>query len=93
MLQDAITSAGASDALESVRLALLLGQMAVDENRFAEARVAYGTAEKLLGDRPQERDEAVRNLWLEVMISGWAQFYCQAKEPELAEGSLRLPVL
>ena len=76
------------------RSTLPLGQMAVDENRFAEARVAYGTAEKLLGDRPQERDgQAVRNLWLEVMISGWAQFYCQAKEPELAERGFRLPVL
>jgi DNA-binding SARP family transcriptional activator/tetratricopeptide (TPR) repeat protein len=88
VLQDAIRLAGHADVHQRVTLALLLGQMEIDEHCFSAAEAAYDAAEGLLGDRPAEKDEATISLWIEVMLSGRAQLYCQRSEVERARAVL-----
>ena len=84
LLRDAIDAAGTAGAHQRVRLALLLGQMEIDEAHFEAAAAAYDKAEKLLGDRPLDQGKATSDLWLEIMLAGRAQLYLHLMEPELA---------
>ena len=87
--RDAIDAAGTAGAHQRARLALLLGQMEIDEAHFDAAAAAYDAAEMLLGDRPLDQGKATSDLWLEIMVAGRAQLYLHLMEPELA-GALAL---
>ena len=82
--RDAIDAAGTAGAHQRARLALLLGQMEIDEGHFDAAAAAYDAAEKLLGDRPLDQGQATSDLWLEIMVAGRAQLYLHLMETELA---------
>ena len=84
LLRDAIGAAGTAGAHQRVRLALLLGQMEIDEEQLEAAAAAYDTAEELLGDRPLDQGKETSDLWLEIMVAGRAQLYLHLREPELA---------
>ncbi len=69
LLRDQIDAADPGHAQERVRLALLLGQMEIDEEHYEAAAAASYTAERLLGNRPVDRGKAATDLWLEMMRS------------------------
>jgi class 3 adenylate cyclase/DNA-binding SARP family transcriptional activator len=81
VFQQAIEMAGIGDPLVAARLYTRLGRLELWDDRPAAAGHAFAAADALLGS-PLAHDEAQADLWLELVLEGWAWLHILGHEPE-----------
>jgi class 3 adenylate cyclase len=84
-LNEACQLLGGEDRLQGARLQALLGRVEIADHRHDAAMAAFDAADKLLGEHPEDRDQATVDLWLEVQLDGRAYVHYWRNEP--AEGA------
>ena len=82
VLREAIGLAEEHDSFEAARLLNLLGRFEIENHDYAAALAAFAAADAWLGDRPQDQDQAVVALWLEIQLEGRGLVYFFGNEPE-----------
>jgi len=81
LLHEAIDILGDHDPLQAARLQNLLGRFEIENHDYARALAAFDAAVAQFGDRPQDQDEAVVALWLEIQLEGRALMHYFGNEP------------
>ena len=81
VLAEAIGLVDERDSFQAARLQNLLGRMEIENHDYEAALAAYDAAEAWLGDRPEDQDQAVVALWLEIQLEGRALVYFFSNEP------------
>ena len=71
-----------------LRIQTSLGRLEDYDNRTEPALAAFDAAEQLLSERPEGRDEAGTDVWLELMLFGRALVHLHRYELELARADL-----
>ena len=84
VLGEAIRLGGPGDALQRADLLIVLGRVDIEDRDFEAAQAFFDAAEELLGENPGDRDDAVVDQWLQLMLHGRANIHLQRQEPELA---------
>jgi class 3 adenylate cyclase len=82
VLGEALGRVGADDTFGAARLQALLGRVQVHDHNYDAALTAFDAADELLGDRPEDREQEVVDLWLEVQIDGRAYLLYWSNQPE-----------
>jgi predicted ATPase/class 3 adenylate cyclase len=82
ILGEALSLVGADDAFRAARLQALLGRVQVHDHHYDAALAAFDAADELLGDHPEQRDQEVVDLWLEVQIDGRAYLLYWSNQPD-----------
>jgi class 3 adenylate cyclase/tetratricopeptide (TPR) repeat protein len=82
--QEAVAFSDPTDALQKARLVTRLGRLEVSEACFDAATAAFDRAETLLGDHPEDKDDATVDQWLELMVDGRAFLYMHRGDMDLA---------
>jgi tetratricopeptide (TPR) repeat protein len=70
------------DRLQAARLQALLGRVEIADHRHDAAMAAFDAVEELLGEHPEDQDQATVDLWLEVQLDGRAYVHYWRNEPE-----------
>jgi hypothetical protein len=81
VLREAIGLVSGRDSLQAARLQNLLGRMEIENHDYETALATFDAAEERLGDRPQDQDEEVMALWLEIQLEGRALVYYFGNQP------------
>ena len=88
VLQEAIGLTGPADSFQAARLHYLLGRVEITNQRYDAALAALAAAERLLGDHPEDQDQATVDLWLDVLLEGRAAVHLQRNDPGGAAAEL-----
>ena len=84
-LHEALRLVGSTRSLQAARLQATLGRVEMADHQYYDAAVAaFDAADELLGDHPEDQDQDVVDLWLEVQVAGRAYLYYWRNEPEKA---------
>jgi predicted ATPase len=81
VLREAIGLVDERDSFQAARLLNLLARMEIENHDYGAALAAFDAAEARLGDRPEDQDQAVVELWLEIRLEGRAVLYYFNNEP------------
>jgi class 3 adenylate cyclase/tetratricopeptide (TPR) repeat protein len=81
VLHEAIGLVDEQRSLQASRLQNLLGLIETDNHDYDAALAAFDAAEAHLGDSPQDQDQEVVALWVEIMLEGRALVYYFIDEP------------
>jgi adenylate cyclase len=81
-IRAAIPLADPADTLLKAHLYTRLGRLYLADHRFDAAAGAFDAAGALLGDDPQQMDDATVEQWLELMVDGWAALHGMRYEPD-----------
>ncbi|HXR23424.1 MAG TPA: AAA family ATPase, partial [Acidimicrobiales bacterium] len=81
VLHEAIGLLDEQRSLQASRLQNLLGLIETDNHDYDAALAAFDAAEAHLGDSPQDQDQEVVALWVEIMLEGRALVYYFIDEP------------
>ena len=81
VLQEAIGLTGPADSFQAARLNYLLGRVEITNQRYDAALAALAAAERLLGDHPEDQDQATVDLWLDLLLEGRAAVHLQRNDP------------
>ena len=81
VLQEAIGLTGPADSFQAARLNYLLGRVEITDQRYDAALAALAAAERLLGDHPEDQDQATVDLWLDLLLEGRAAVHLQRSDP------------
>jgi adenylate cyclase len=84
VLGEAIRLGGPGDALQRARLLIVLGRVNIEDREFDAAQALFDSAQELLGEDPGDRDDAVVDQWLHLMLHGQCHLHLQRQAPELA---------
>jgi tetratricopeptide (TPR) repeat protein len=84
VLGEAIRLGGPGDALQRADSLIVLGRVDIEDRDFDAAQTSFDSAQELLGEHPEDRDDAVVDQWLHLMLHGRAHLHLQRWEPELA---------
>jgi len=84
VLGQAIRLGGPDDALQRADSLIVLGRVDIEDRDFDAAQTSFDAAQELLGEHPWDRDDAVADQWLHLMLHGRAHIHLQRWEPELA---------
>ena len=79
---------GAQDRSRAARLQALLGRVEIADHRYDAAMVAFGAADELIGEHPEDQDQATVDLWLEVQLDGRTYVHYWRNEPDKAAAVL-----
>jgi hypothetical protein len=88
VLQEAIGLTGPADCFQAARLHYLLGRVEITSQRYDAALAALAAAERLLGDHPEDQDQASVDLWLDLLLEGRAAVHLQRGDPGGAAAEL-----
>ena len=88
VLQEAIGLTSPADSFQAARLNYLLGRVEITNQRYDAALAALAAAERLLGDHPEDQDQATVDLWLDVLLEGRAAVHLQRNDPGGAAAEL-----
>ena len=72
VLGEAIRLGGPGDALQRAGLLIVLGRVSIEDRDFDAAQTSFDAAQELLGEHPEDRDDAVVDQWLHLMLHGRA---------------------
>ncbi|HTT89789.1 MAG TPA: AAA family ATPase [Acidimicrobiales bacterium] len=72
------------DNYQAARLQVLLGLVESADHRYEPAMAAFDAADELLGPWPEERGQAVVDLWLRSQLEGRAMVHYWRNEPDKA---------
>jgi class 3 adenylate cyclase/tetratricopeptide (TPR) repeat protein len=72
------------DNYQAARLQVLLGLVESADHRYEVAMAAFDAADELLGPWPEERGQAVVDLWLRSQLEGRAMVHYWRNEPDKA---------
>ena len=81
-LHEALAVPSSPDRFGQARLQALLGQVEVADHSYDAAMAAFDAVGDLLGERPEEQEQSVVDLWLDVQLDGRAYLYYWRNEPE-----------
>jgi adenylate cyclase len=79
-----LADASQLDPLLRAHLHTRIGRLEMAELRYAAANAEFDVAEALLGDNPDDWDDATADQWLEIMVDGRADLHQMRFEPDLA---------
>ena len=82
VLEEALKLAPGEDRYERARLYALLGRVEVADHRYDAALAAFDAADGLIGDHPEDQDQATVDLWLEVQLDGRGFVHYWRNEPD-----------
>jgi predicted ATPase/class 3 adenylate cyclase len=81
-LHDALGLVAGDNRREAARLTALFGKVEIADHRYDQALAAFDAAEELMGEHPEEQDQATADLWLEVQLDGRAYVHYWRNEPD-----------
>lgn len=84
VLQEALRLTPTDEAFERAHLYSELAGLEIADHSYDAAIAACSAAEELLGERPQDGDQAGVDLWLQIQVDQRATVYYWRNEPELA---------
>ena len=84
VLHEALRLTGPGDKSQAARLQAMLGHVETADHHYDAGLSAFDTADELLGDLPEDQDQATVDLWLEVQLDGRAMLHYWKNEPEKA---------
>jgi class 3 adenylate cyclase/ABC-type transporter Mla MlaB component len=84
LLRDAIDLVDGHGSFLAANLQNILGRVETENHDYAAALAAFDAAEAHLGDRPQDQDQQVVALWLEIQLEGRLLLYYFNNEPARA---------
>ena len=87
-VQEALRLANGHDRLQAARLQALLGRVEIADHRHEAAMAAFDAADELLGEHPEDQDQATVDLWLEVQLDGRAYVHYWRDEPDQGAAAL-----
>lgn len=87
-VQEALRLANGHDRLQAARLQALLGRVEIADHRHDAAMAAFDAADELLGEHPEDQDQATVDLWLEVQLDGRAYVHYWRDEPDQGAAAL-----
>jgi predicted ATPase/class 3 adenylate cyclase len=87
-LQEGLTVVGWRDRSQSARLQALLGRVETADHDYAAAMAAFQAAIELIGEHPEQQDQALVDLWLEVQLDGLGYLHYWRNEPAKAAAML-----
>lgn len=88
VLHEGLSVPGRRDRFQAARLQALLGRVETADHRYDDAMAAFDAADELLGEHPEDEDQATVDLWLEVQLDGRALLHYWRIEPERAAAVL-----
>jgi tetratricopeptide (TPR) repeat protein len=88
-VQEALRLVNGHDRLQAARrLQALLGRVEIADHRHDAAMAAFDVADELLGEHPEDQDQATVDLWLEVQLDGRAYVHYWRDEPDKGAAAL-----
>jgi class 3 adenylate cyclase/tetratricopeptide (TPR) repeat protein len=87
-VQEALRLVNGHDRLQAARLQALLGRVEIADHRHDAAMAAFDAADELLGEHPEDQDQATVDLWLEVQLDGRAYVHYWRDEPDQGAAAL-----
>ena len=87
-LQGAWPLVSAQDRSRAARLQALLGRVEIADHRYDAAMAAFDAADELIGEHPEDQDQATTDLWLEVQLDGRTYLHYWRNEPDKAAAVL-----
>ncbi|HXW81452.1 MAG TPA: hypothetical protein VEJ84_18255, partial [Acidimicrobiales bacterium] len=70
VLEEALAPGHELDDVTAALLQALLGKVEVGAHRYDAALAAFDAADELIGEHPEDADQATADLWLEVQLGG-----------------------
>jgi tetratricopeptide (TPR) repeat protein len=87
-LEEALPLVDADDRSRAARLQALLGRVEIADHRYDAAMAAFNVADELIGEHPEDQDQATVDLWLEVQLDGRTYLHYWRNEPDKAAAVL-----
>ena len=84
IVNEALQLVGPVGTSQAARLQASLGHVESADHRYDAGLAAFDAADELLGDLPEDQDQATVDLWLEVQVDGRALLHYWRNEPEKA---------
>jgi predicted ATPase len=88
VIQEALRLTPSEEAFERAHLYSELAGLEIADHSYDAAIAACSAAEELLGERPQDGDQAGVDLWLQIQLDLRANVHYWRNEPELAAAVL-----
>ena len=88
IINEALQLVGPVGTSQAARLQASLGHVESADHRYDAGLAAFDAADELLGDLPEDQDQATVDLWLEVQVDGRALLHYWRNEPEKAAAIL-----
>ncbi len=81
-LHEALADPNSTDHFGQARLQALLGKVEIADHSYEAAMAAFDAVADLLGEEPEEQEQSVVDLWLDVQLDGRASLHYWRNEPE-----------
>jgi class 3 adenylate cyclase/tetratricopeptide (TPR) repeat protein len=88
VLQVALHRVSPDDRFQAARLHAELGGVEIADHNYDAAIEAFDVAEELLGEHPDDEDQAVVDLWLGILVDHRANIHYWRNEPDQAAAVL-----